>query len=103
MRLFNLCIFALSGFAVASFCSATPSADTGNIAFRGAIVEKGCDMQTVPHTLVISCAQNTKKPIQRIDLNTIVTAPRSVSVFEKVQMRYLNQQHSMAIIAVAYN
>lgn len=103
MRLFNLCVFALAGFAIASSCSATTSADRGNIAFRGAIVEEGCDMQTVPHTLVISCPQNATKPIQRIDLSAIVTAPQSVSLFEKVQMRYLNQQHSMAIIDVAYN
>ncbi|UXY09297.1 hypothetical protein N7922_15580 [Kosakonia sp. ML.JS2a] len=60
-------------------------------------------MQTVPHTLVIACPQNATKPIQRIDLSAIAAAPQSVSVFEKVQMRYLNQQHSMAIIDVAYN
>lgn len=99
-------IFKTFVLPVASLCMMLPGyaetmAPGGVIHFRGAIVEGGCDYKTQTQQLVLTCPEGRKTKTQQLPFHDI--SGQSFASLAKIEMHYLNPQHTKANIVISYN
>ncbi|SKC22608.1 hypothetical protein SAMN05216168_4645 [Kosakonia radicincitans] len=98
MRLFMTFLSLIILLSATSVGAATPG---GIIHFQGAIVEGGCDYRTHSQQLELSCPQGQKVETQQFSLRDI--AGQSFASLAKVEMHYLDPEHSKAIVVISYH
>ncbi|MBS1207561.1 MAG: hypothetical protein H6R25_4460 [Proteobacteria bacterium] len=98
MRLFMVLLFPL--IILLSPTSASAATTGGIIHFQGAIVEGGCDYRFHSQQLQLSCPQGQKVETRQFSLHDI--AGQSFASLAKIEMRYLNPEHSRAIVVISY-
>ncbi|GEM_PF-5612555 len=96
-------ILALAGIFLAASAASATMVNDGSLLLRGKIVEGGCNMKTVSHTLTIACPRDGVEDNQRIDFKTRTTQVQGASQLANVQVRYLNTPYSKVLVGVSYN
>ncbi|SFT56664.1 hypothetical protein SAMN05192562_101893 [Kosakonia arachidis] len=98
MRLFMVFLFPL--FILLSTTSVGAATTGGIIHFQGAIVEDGCDYRFHAQQLQLSCPQGKKVETRQFSLRDI--DGQSFASLAKIEVRYLDPEHSRAIVVISY-
>ncbi|VEB98843.1 Uncharacterised protein [Cedecea lapagei] len=85
--------------AVSPFSQA---ASSGIIHFRGEIVEGGCQWAPASANVAMTCSEKGKLITQTVALNSLDGVTLHNDSTLQTNVRYLNPQHTLAILQVTY-
>lgn len=94
---------ALAAMLFASWMSnalaADPSANSGTIYFRGALVTTSCALSSEQNQVNASCYRNGQYQLSRLSLSQRQTG---VPEFARTEVRWLDDAHRQGIVTLTY-
>ncbi len=79
--------------------AAEPSARSGTIYFRGALVTGSCEINSAQNQVYASCYRNGQNQLSRLSLKQRQT---NVAEFGSTDVRWLDSAHKQGIMTVNY-